>query len=47
MGNAVPLPALWDLVAKVGRGQLMRVKLGGVALRSAALAELAPGSGLR
>jgi len=36
MRNAVPLPTMRDLVAGVGRGQLMRVKLGGVTLDSSA-----------
>ena len=40
MRNAVPPPTMWDLVAGVGRGQLMRVKPGGVALdRSAPVEE--------
>ena len=36
MRNAVPPPTLWDLVAGAGRGQLMRLKPGGLALDSSA-----------
>ena len=36
MRNDVPPPTMWDLVAGAGRGQLMRVKPGGVALDSSA-----------
>jgi hypothetical protein len=40
MKNAVSPPTMWDLVAGVGRGQLVRVKPGGVALdRSAPVDE--------
>ena len=42
MRKAVPPPTMWDFVLRVvgaGRGQLIRVKPGGVALRSSALVE--------
>ena len=42
MRKAVPPPTMWDFVLGVigaGRGQLIRVKPGGVALRSSALVE--------
>jgi hypothetical protein len=37
MRNAVPPPTMWDLVAGSGRGQLIRVRPGGVALNSSGL----------
>jgi len=37
MRNAVPPPTMWDLVAGVGRGQLIRVKPGGVAMNTSEL----------
>jgi hypothetical protein len=36
MRDAVPPPTMWDLLAGVGRGQLMRLKPGGVGLDSSA-----------